>query len=121
MPLKPESILAPGGRPMRNIMFGLAAWKFWRSNPSTTEMLSAGQVFLRDDMRDFNPRYVEAWLFECDYKMQRKQAEGKPVDAGLARLRDQICNVIAQKNSREASPGSPNTVNMDASAPSIKS
>lgn len=102
---------------MRKLMFGLAAWKFWRSNPSTTEMLSAGQVFLRDDMRDFNPRYVEAWLYECDYKMQRKQAAGKPADAGLARLRDQICNVIAQKNTREASPGSPNTLNMDASAP----
>jgi hypothetical protein len=117
MPLTPESIVAPGGRPMRKLMFGLAAWKFWRSNPSTTEMLSAGQVFLREDMRNFNPRYVEAWLFECDSKLQRKQAEGKTVDASLARLRDQICNVIEQKNSREASPGSPNTMNMDASAP----
>jgi hypothetical protein len=102
---------------MRKTMFGFAAWKFWRSNPSTTEMLSAGQVFLRDDMRDFNPRYVEAWLFECDDKMKRKQAQGKPVDGALARLRDQIRNVIAQKNTREASPGSPNTLNMDASAP----
>jgi hypothetical protein len=117
MPLKPESILAPGGRPMRKTMFGFAAWKVWRKNPSTMEMLSAGQVFLREDMRDFNPRYVEAWLYECDSKMQRKQAEGKPVDAALARLRDQICNVIAQKNTREASPGSPNTLNMDASPP----
>jgi len=38
------------------------------------------------------------------------------VDPSLARLRDQVCNVIEQKNSREASPGSPNTMNMDASA-----
>src|ERR1700733_1748442 len=72
MPLTAESIVAPGGRPIRKLMFGLAAWKFWRSNPSTTEMLSAGQVFLREDMRNFNPKYVEAWLFEFDIKMQRK-------------------------------------------------
>jgi hypothetical protein len=32
-------------------------------------------------------------------------------------LRDQICNVIKEKNTREASPGSPSTLNMDASAP----
>jgi hypothetical protein len=117
MPLTAESIVAPGGRPIRKLMFGLAAWKFWRSNPSTTEMLSAGQVFLREDMRNFNPKYVEAWLFEFDIKMQRKQAAGKTVDDSLARLKDQICNVMEEKNSREASSGSPDTLNLVASAP----
>lgn len=102
---------------MRKLLFGLAAWKFWRNNPSTTEMLSAGQVFLREDMRDFNPRYVEAWLFECDNKIQRKQAQGKSADASLVQLRDQIRDVNEQKSTHEASPGSPNSLNMDASAP----
>ncbi len=116
MPTTLNSPFAPGGSRIRRDLFGIASWKLWRKNPSTTEMLSAGRVFTRDDMT-FDDRYVQAWLIECDKKLDRKKAEGKTVDSSLPQLRKQVIKSIEQKNERVAIPVLSNGVAVSASAP----
>ncbi len=104
MPRTSTHPFAAGGRRILRDMFGVAAWKFWRSNPSTPEMLSAGQVFTRDDMT-FDERYIQAWLTECDRKLDRIEARGETADASLTWLRDQIKQTLnLQKNVQKNVP-----------------
>lgn len=113
-----KAVHTPGGRPLRAALFGLSARKFWRSNPSTNEMLSTGRALLREDMSDqFSEVSYQAWLWEHDRKVIRKKSGGKTVDFALARMRDDIVNLLDAKTSRKASPGSPTSQAVQPSAP----
>lgn len=75
----------------RKRRFGLPAWKFWRGDPSTTDLLAAGAAPLRKDMQDqLNQSHDDAWRNENGAQAERQQA----LDPRLAKMKDEICELL---------------------------